>query len=137
MNTATYIPPVDKLLTYLVLDPDASDTWPNYLELGIGPEHLPDLIRMATDSTLRSEDISDLEFSAPVHAVRALGQLHAEAAIEPLLSLFKDDSENEWMQEDLPRAYGMIGPAAIPALTRYVNDPSKEQTKEVDYGVEV
>jgi hypothetical protein len=45
MSTTTYIPPVDKLLTLGKAEPVISDNWPNYLELGIGPEHIPDLIR--------------------------------------------------------------------------------------------
>src|SRR6266487_3136405 len=128
MDTASYPAPIDKLLSY----GDAGEVgenpkdWSQYLELGLGPEHIPDLIRMATDEELRWAESNSLEVWAPIHAWRALGALRAEAAIEPLLSLFKDIEENddEWAMEELPEVYGMIGPAAIPALERYIDDTS-------------
>lgn len=131
MSTTTYIPPVDKLLTLGKAEPVISDNWPNYLELGIGPEHIPDLIRMATDHEIRSiepkeGEEEEPEFWAPIHAVRALGQLHAEAAIEPLIQLLAELEHDEWMREELPAVFGMIGPAAIPALTAYLADSSHE-----------
>ena len=123
----TYEPPVDKLLTYGEAELTVSNQWPNYLELGLGPEHIPDLIRMAQDEELNDADSESLEVWAPLHAIRALGQLHAEAAIEPLLSLFDNPTDDDWVMEDLPRAYGLIGPAAIPALAALVADRSKEE----------
>src|SRR6266852_3786724 len=45
--TYSYTPPVDKLLTYTTEDLFSEI---NYAEkFGIGPEHIPELIRMATD----------------------------------------------------------------------------------------
>jgi Protein of unknown function (DUF1186)/PBS lyase HEAT-like repeat len=131
MSTTTYIPPVDKLLTLGKAEPVISDNWPNYLELGIGPEHIPDLIRMATDHEIRSiepkeGEEEDPEFWGPIHAIRALGQLHAEAAVEPLIHLLAELEHDEWMREELPAVFGMIGPAAIPALTAYLADSSHE-----------
>ena len=46
MTTTSYSPPVDKLLAI----GDAHDSmahWPDYIALGLGPEHIPDLIRLA------------------------------------------------------------------------------------------
>src|SRR5436189_35830 len=131
METATYAPPVDKLLTYGSLEDEISDQWPDYLALGLGPEDIPELIRMATDRKLRNlegeeEDENDVSFWAPLHAVRALGQLHAQEAIEPLLPLF-NDPDDEWMEEELSKVYAMIGPAAIPALARYLADTSHDE----------
>ena len=65
-------------------------------------------------------------FWAPVHAIRALGQLHAEAASEPLVHLLAELDHDEWMLEELPLVYGLIGPAVIPALTAYLADSSNE-----------
>jgi Protein of unknown function (DUF1186) len=127
MSIESYAPPVDKLLTYgdghkVGMDPK---DWPEYLELGIGPEHIPDLIRMATDEELNTADPDSLEVWAPLHAWRILGILHAEAAIEPLLSLLKKEYEDdEWAIEELPEVYALLGPAAIPALARYIDDES-------------
>src|SRR6266851_9602404 len=131
MSTTPYTPPVDKLLTLGEPQPFAPDRWPNYLELGLGPEYIPDLIRMATDHEIRSiepkeGEEEEPEFWAPIHAVRALGQLHAEAAIEPLIQLLTVQVDDEWMQEELRFVFGLIGPAAIPALTAYLADTSHE-----------
>jgi hypothetical protein len=122
MSTQPYTPPVGQLLTYGAEDVARAAEWPDYLALGLGPEDIPELIRMATEPALQQEEASDLEFFAALHAMRALGQLKAEAAIEPLLTLFDIAPDNEWMQEDMPRVYGMIGPAAIPALSAFLND---------------
>jgi len=131
MSTTPYTPPVDKLLTLGEPQPFAPDRWPNYLELGLGPEYIPDLIRMATDHEIRGiepkeGEEEEPEFWAPIHAVRALGQLHAEAAIEPLIQLLTVQVGDEWMQEELRFVFGLIGPAAIPALAAYLADTSHE-----------
>jgi hypothetical protein len=124
-EAASYPTPVNKLLTYgscLELD-KKQQGWPNYVEeLGLGSEHIPDLIRMATDEELRWADSESLEVWAPVHAWRALGQLRAEAAIEPLLPLYEEAEDDDWVIEELPEVYGMIGPAAIPAIAAYIGD---------------
>jgi hypothetical protein len=65
------------------------------------------------------ENISDY---AVIHAWRALAQLQAEAAIEPLLDLVlnKDLSERgEWIAEEVPTVLAQIGlPALAPAAER-------------------
>jgi len=53
MSTTTYTSPVDKLLALGEPESIPPEKWPNYLELGLGPEHIPELIRMATDRKLR------------------------------------------------------------------------------------
>jgi len=125
MIATSYPPPVDKLLTL----GDARNSiahWPNYLALGLGPEHIPDLIRMATDEKLNMADSNSLQVWAPIHAWRALGQLRAESAVEPLLGLLHriDDDQDDWVGEEIPEVMGMIGPAAIPALEAYLADSS-------------
>ena len=124
-----YSPPVDQLLT-LGDCGETTQKWPDYPALGIGPEHVPDLIRLATDRELIWADLEGLEVWAPIHAWRALGQLRAEAAIEPLMRLFHELEDDElsgsydWIMEEMPEVYGLIGPAAIPALTAYLADES-------------
>ncbi len=131
MSTTTYTPPVEKLLTIGEPESVNPDKWPDYRELGLGPEHIPELIRMATDRKLRDledeeyED-EDPDFWAPIHAIRALGQLHAETVIEPLVNLLGELLDDEWMFEELPLVFGMLGPAAIPALSAYLADTSHE-----------
>jgi len=120
MANETYQPPVDLLLIYG--DCRKFPQWPDYLELGFGPEHVPELIRMATDAELSVADSDSMEVWAPVHAWRTLAQLHAEAAIEPLISLFHKVDDDDWISDDMPKVLGMIGPAAIPPLTAYLAD---------------
>ena len=122
MKSAPYPPPIDELLSYGACE--FGHQWPDYLTQGFGPEHIPDLIRMALDPELNQAETESLKVWTPVHAWRTLSQLHAEAAIEPLLTLLSriDDAQDDWVGEELPQVYDMIGPAAIPALTVFLAD---------------
>jgi hypothetical protein len=126
----SYPDPVNKLLNYGSCE--VNEVWPNYLELELGKEHITELIRMATDKDLHFAPSDSLEVYAPVHAWRALGQLRAEEAIEPLLPLFKELDAADWASEELPKVYGMIGPKAIPALARRIAESSPEVYLRVD-----
>ncbi|MFW6136170.1 MAG: SEC-C metal-binding domain-containing protein [Chloroflexota bacterium] len=99
-------------------------TWPDYLALGLGPEHVPDLIRMALADDLHGAPSDSDAIWAPVHAWRALGQLHAEEAVQPLTRLLSriDEDDDDWVNEELPRVFGHIGPTAIPILADYLSD---------------
>jgi len=130
-SKTSYQPPVDKLLTYGESDLMTPDKWPDYRELGIGPEHIPDLIRMATDEELNQADMESREVWAPTHAWRALGQLRAVEAVEPLLGLFDRLEYDDWVGEELPDVFGMIGPAALPALAEYIGDFSHTDTSRI------
>jgi Protein of unknown function (DUF1186) len=132
MSTTTYTSPVSKLLSLGKPESVLPEQWPKYLELGLGSEHIPELIHMATDPEFRgpeseekSED-EDPDYWAPLHAIRALGQLHAGIAAEPLVNLLAGLKDDEWMLEELPSVFGMIGPVAIPALTAYLADSSND-----------
>ncbi len=125
MTEISYQPPVARLLAYG--DPRNLPAWPeelDYLLLGFGPEHIPDLIRLTTDQDLRWTDSEDLETWASIHAWRTLGQLRAEQAVEPLLGLLAltDERDDEWVLEELPDVFGMIGPAALAPLAAYLAD---------------
>ncbi|MBV9232154.1 MAG: DUF1186 domain-containing protein [Chloroflexi bacterium] len=130
---SSYPAPVDKLLTYGEADAADASGWPDYLELGLKPEHIPDLLRMLTDKELMAvEDQEEPEFWAPIHAMRALGQLRDLSALQPLLDLSAqlvsyDEGLGEWAGEELPDVYTLIGPAGIPALTAYLADESHEE----------
>ena len=127
-----YSPPVDRLLTYG--DCRTMRDWPNYLELGLTAEHVPELIRMIADEDLHFADSGGPEVWAPVHAWRALGQLRTEAAIQPLIELlefFDNEIEgDEYVVEELPKVFGLIGRAALPALAAYLqNDEYLTQSR--------
>lgn len=116
--SSTYAEPVSKLLSYG--DCHNSKQWPDYLELGFTREHVPELISMATDEELNWADSDSAEVWAPVHAWRTLGQLHADEAIEPLMPLFHELEHSDWVGEELPAVYQMIGPLALPTLAAYL-----------------
>ena len=122
MSKRSYDNPVDTLLT--LGDIRGERERPDYVGLGLAREHIPELIRMATDMDLYWAGSDTEEVWAPVHAWRALGDLRAEEAIEPLLQFF-DDEQDEWPLVELPDVYGKIGPDAIPALARYLADGSR------------
>ncbi len=133
METTNYPAPVDTLLTYGPIKLETVDEWPEYLALGFSAEHIPDLVRMAKDETLRYKYFDDdaypdfnedehPEYWAPIHAVHTLGALHATSASESLLPLFDEAIKfhDEWMSEDLPDVYSMFGPEAISLLASYI-----------------
>jgi hypothetical protein len=65
-----YPEPVSQLLT--LGECQRGPQWLDYLALGIGLEHVPDLIRMVQDEELNQAYSESLEVWAPVHAWRAL-----------------------------------------------------------------
>jgi HEAT repeat protein len=122
-----YPPPVDRLLS--LGDLRENRTWIDYrAKLGLGLVHVADLIRMATDQELNQRDAEDKEVWAPIHALRALGQLRAVDAVEPLLAMLSTlDEADDYVLSDLPEALGLIGPAAIPASARLLADPTQKE----------
>ncbi len=142
METVNYPEPVAKLLTYGEPETEYYKDWPNYLEeTGIGPEHIPDLLRMIDDKGLRTQDPDedDPKYWGPVHAWRALGQLKDAAAVQPLLDritdlLDYDTGLGEWALEELPDVFGLIGKEAIPPLTQYLADTSHDGEARVNVG---
>src|SRR6266568_3085831 len=99
---SSYASPVDKLLTYGKPDEYVVEAWPDYLALGLISEHIPELLRMVTDKELLDTDAEeDPAGWAPVHAMRALGQLRDISALEPLLAasdllLNDDEGLGDW-----------------------------------------
>jgi hypothetical protein len=124
-----YTDPVATLLTYRRLtSADFGKPWSDYLKLGFSREHVPELIRMATDPDLNDSDANSFEVWAPLHAWRALGQLRAEEAIQPLLLWYLRQRDDDWLLNDLSRIFALIGPAAIPALEAVFEDVSVDET---------
>ena len=120
----SYQSPVNKLLTYGKADIGA---WLDYLSMGITSEDIPELIHMATDRDLIMMDSPEPEIWAPIHAWRALGQLRAENAVEPLIKLLDGNPElsagiEEWALDELPEVFALIGPMTIPTISIYLSD---------------
>jgi hypothetical protein len=104
--------------------------WPNYLELGITSEHIPELLRILAEIKEFWPDVdvgNAPESYAPIHAWRALGQLKAEQAIPTLMRLivWNEEENADWIMEDVPEVMGMIGPAGILSLRDYLLNPNK------------
>ncbi|BAZ39857.1 hypothetical protein NIES4101_58140 [Calothrix sp. NIES-4101] len=130
MNPTSYQPPVDKLLT---LGLNLANQQHDYIaELGLGSQHIPDLIRMGVDSALLNAESGSLEAWAPVHAWRALGQLRAEDAIAPLIELFHDLEDSDAVSEELPKVFSDIGAVAISQLAAYLADDSHKLLSRVN-----
>src|SRR5205814_2700553 len=104
-------------------DPSRS-IWPDYPSLGLGTAEVPELISLACDEKLLDAPEGDDSWWIPIHARRALGQLRAADAVEPLLSLLPriDARDDDWVNEDLPKIMGLIGEPAIAALAAFVAD---------------
>ena len=98
------------------------EKWPDYQkEYGISQTDIPDLIRLATDKDLYLENTEKTYpenfFWGTIHAMRALGQLKATQAIEPLLGVLKASQwDDDSTLETLPYVFGLLGPEAIPFL---------------------
>jgi hypothetical protein len=120
-----YPPPLDELLT-MGRASTAVETF-EYVELlGLTDAHVPELIRMATDPALNECGSDTDEVWAPLHAWRALAELRAETAVEPLLHLLHRYPHDDWVASDLPRALARIGTAAYEPLLRYLDDPERD-----------
>ncbi|MEI8379991.1 MAG: DUF1186 domain-containing protein [Planctomycetota bacterium] len=78
-------------------------------------------------------DVDDLDVDSdrflllPVTAWRALRELKAEAAVEPLINILcvLDDEFDDWAQEELPYVFGAIGEATLEPLTQVAKDEAK------------
>jgi hypothetical protein len=131
MSQPTYATPLDQLLT--LGRPAPWDLWVGYASLGVRREHVGDLVRMATDAALLDAPGDDARAWAPLHAWRALGQLRAEEAIEPLISLLAriDAADDEAVGEDLPKVFGQIGLAALESLKAYAANARESEFARV------
>jgi hypothetical protein len=135
-----YKPPVAGLLELGY--PNEQPRWLDYATFGIGPEHVPELIRLVRDKELL-DSIPNTEEEDPrwygyIHAWRALGQLRAPEAIEPLVELLAaqsdDDAWSDWVNEEVPRVLAMIGPAAMPAVAARLEGHREGRWPAVGYG---
>ncbi|MFL5541740.1 MAG: hypothetical protein ACJ8J0_22330 [Longimicrobiaceae bacterium] len=110
-----YLPPLDQLLALGRPAVGRREPWPDYLAMGFSADDVPELVRMAVDAELvEGDEDDDPRWYGGVHAWRALGQLRAEAAVEPLVGLL--DIDDDWASNEIPDVLGMIGPAAFEPL---------------------
>lgn len=124
-----YPPPVARLLE--LGEEAVTREWMDYPALGLGPEHVPDLVRMAAAAALGEPEDESPAIWAPTHAWRALGQLRAAEAVEPLLDLAEAIGDELFTEPELADVFGMIGRAAIPPLARVLADDAESQALQV------
>ncbi|MGF1535952.1 MAG: hypothetical protein ACFB4J_05625 [Elainellaceae cyanobacterium] len=127
MGLETYTGAAGKLLDCDVsLSDYKAESWANYPErFGFTAADIPELIRMASDPLFDELDADKTEAVwAPVHAVRALGQLRAEEAVAPLLELLLRDDDS--FNQNIPQAIGLIGPRAIKPSTAFIQDSEND-----------
>lgn len=127
-TTPPFAPPVDQLLT--LGTPRRSGTLgADYPALGFTHEHVPERTRMATDPALHEANGS-VEVWAPLHALPALGQLRALTAVQPLVDLIAR-VDDDWVQDDVQQALGMIGGAAIARACELLANVDAEMTPRI------
>jgi hypothetical protein len=139
MTQVNYSEPVAKLLEIGLPEWAApTDKWINYQkEYGLDQANIPELLQLATDEELYFQDLDDEGVPVnwgPVHAWRALGQLRAKQAIEPLLTTLEWD--DDYSLEDLIRVFDLIGPAAIPSLSKAIQHNSADYSTIATVAVE-
>jgi PBS lyase HEAT-like repeat len=91
-------------------------------EFGIRPSDVDELLRMAESPHLNMCDQDSAEVWAPIHAIRALGQLHAAETVPRLIRLIDEYKDDDWFREELPEVFEEIGPGAIPPLREALAD---------------
>ncbi|MCX7383596.1 MAG: SEC-C metal-binding domain-containing protein [Alphaproteobacteria bacterium] len=121
---ARYTPPVSQLLA--IGDDKVADhhSWRDYAgEYGFSSADIPELIQLATDWDAGTGE-NDPAVWAQMHAWRALGQMRADAAVMPLLTVLEDADEDDYAADrDVPVALGMIGAAAFASVERLLVHP--------------
>lgn len=121
-----YSSPIDQLLTYGICK--TTDKWPNYLELGFTNENVDELIKMTQDEELHNSSSDSTELWAPIHAWRTLGQLKAVSSAEFLLKLLSkvDNEDDDWVNDEIPKVFEMLGPETIPLIQHYIETNEDE-----------
>jgi len=116
---------------------DWPDGEPDYVSLlDLGPESVPDLIRIARgfldiDRSPDAEDSDD--WMVPIHAWRALAQLRAAPAVEPLLQMMDPLSAalDDWYLEEFPDVFALIGPPVLGMVAEYLANDSHDESARI------
>ena len=124
INRKDYPHPVSKLISRgrpsgRAMEPEQ---WFDYVgHYGLGEMDVPSLVGLATEER-RFNKKRPNEFYAPIHAIRALGQLGDMAAADFLVKLL-DQHEDDDLAENVIMALTMVGPHALKRLAEYFDHP--------------
>ncbi len=124
INRSHYPHPVDQLISRGPIKgkPFEPEQWFDYLgHYGLTEIDVPPLIDLAAEERRFSKK-RPKKFYAPLHAVRALGQLGDMAADSYLVQLL-DRYEDVDLAENVTVALTMVGPQALDLLMDYFNHP--------------
>lgn len=121
---ASYTAPVAGLLD--IGDPNAEGVGERVAALGLGQEHMPELVRMTVDPELNNAPGDSLEVWAPLHALRMLKGLDASDHAADLMPLVELD-EDDYFREELPGVFAQIGRPALAPLQAYLADRSHSE----------
>jgi hypothetical protein len=121
-STGPYQPPLDALLTLGEID-DEEELERRRVELGIGQEHVPELVRMLRDRALNTADSDTPEVWAPIHALHLLATLDRSAAVSDLIPLF--DLDFDRVGDELIGMLGATGTPAFAPLRDYISDQTR------------
>ena len=109
-------------------DPRDTSRWhecdPDYVaEFALQQTHIPALVKVA-QNWAENDNPPEEEWSAPIHAWRALAQLRAVEIVEPLLAMQNrlDEQGDQWYLEEFHDVFGVIGVTAFPPLSVYLAD---------------
>lgn len=120
-NTQPYPPEVDALRR--LGDRRSADLEQRRGALGLGQQHLLDLLRMARDRDLYTADGDSDEVWAPLHAFEVLAKLDVAAVVPELIPLF--DLEDDWLATALPELLAKVGAPALEPIRAYLADRSR------------
>jgi hypothetical protein len=126
-----YRPPLDRLVSLGEAE-FGHRAWMDYpARLGLGPEHVPELIRMLLDPRWADAPEASPPAYSGIHAWRALAQLRAEEAVPALLSVIRGTVEDDdWAVEDLPTVFEHIGaPAYAPLVALFTDRKQRDAVR--------
>jgi hypothetical protein len=121
-------PPVTVHTLALLPLQDVFRDWLNYRKRGIGPEHVGDLIRIATDPAQFEDEWDSKAMLAASHAMRALAQMKAKEAVGPLIQFIGRcyDEDCSSVADELRAVLGRFGPEALPELEAHLANGSED-----------
>jgi hypothetical protein len=134
-ETPDDVSPIDRLCR----KGNPRDTWrwhegdPDYVtEFRLQPAHVPALVEIAR-KWAENDELSEDEWSAPIHAWRALAQLRAMEVVEPLLAMQNrlDEQGDQWYLEEFHDVFGVIGAPVVTALSEYLADRNNKEFSRI------
>jgi len=129
-----YSPPVSRLLSFAHAEPVKVDKWPDYVsEFGLTPEHVPELIKLMTDTALAEFDPDEppplpdyvdpeLAWCAPIHAWRALYQLAPLEIFQDHVIELLQSGISEWAGEEFIEIMQAVGAPVIEPVVQLIED---------------